>query len=70
MDQDNDRLIRKAKVLCTGKAKRRIHSLLPIRRQMFSLFQESRGPACKMITWEDKHHNRKCPPFLLLFLSF
>lgn len=32
VDRDNDSLIRKAKAVCTSKAKRRIHSLLSVSR--------------------------------------
>ncbi|KAK4826561.1 hypothetical protein QYF61_010126 [Mycteria americana] len=45
MDRDNDSFIRKAKAAHASKAKGGIHSLLPISRQMFSHFLESRTSA-------------------------
>ena len=53
-----------------SKAKQGIHSLLPIGRQAFSRLQESRAPSCITVTWEDKHHHSKRPPFLLLPSAF
>lgn len=73
MDQDNYILIRKAKVLHTGKAKI-INSPLPIACQMFGLLQERWVPASTIIIWENErhshHNNHKCCPFFLLSPSF
>ena len=44
------------------QAKQRIHSLLPIFRQVFSQLQESRAPSCVMVTWEDKLYHSERPP--------
>lgn len=32
--------------------------------QVFSHLQESTAPSHTMVTWENKHHHSKCPPFL------
>jgi len=37
--------------------------VLPISRQVFSHFQESRASSRRMVTWEDKQHNSQCSPF-------
>lgn len=47
---------------CTHKAKQGIHPVLPISRQVFSHFQQSRVPSCLTVAWEDKCHDSKCPP--------
>lgn len=57
MGFNKDSLIDKGKAIHTRRAKQRIHSPLPMVRQVFSHFQESRAPSCVMITWEDKYHN-------------
>lgn len=46
------------------------NSLLPIGRQTFSHFQESRASSCVIVTCEDKCYNPKCPVFLLLPPAF
>lgn len=47
----------------TGKAKaKRIHSLLPISRQMSSHCLGRRVSAWAMIAWEHKHHKHPPPP--------
>lgn len=38
----------------------RIHSLLPITRQLFSHLQKSRPPSCTTVTWENRCSNSKC----------
>jgi len=35
-----------------SKAKQGLHSLLPIRRQVFSHLKESRAPSHVTVTWE------------------
>jgi len=54
---DKNNLIGKAKAVHTSKVKPGIHSLLFISRQVFSHGQESRAPACLIVTWEDKHQS-------------
>lgn len=46
VDRDNGGLAGKAKVVHISKAKRNIHSLLPIGGPIFSYFLESRAPSC------------------------
>lgn len=70
VDQDNDRLIRKAKAAQETKAEKAILSVLPISRQMSSYFLESWASPCIRVAWEDKDHNHKLPLFLLLSLRF
>lgn len=69
---DRDNLVRKAKANHTSKVKPRINSLFPIGSQVFSHLQESTAPSHMMVTWENKHHHSKCPPFLpsSFFLPF
>ena len=62
--RDKDSLTGKAKAVHASKAKQGIHSPLPMGRQVFSHPQESRAPSHIMVTWEDKCHNARCPPFL------
>ena len=59
---DKDSLTGKAKAVCTSKAKQRIHSPLPMDRQVFSHLQERRAPSHVTVTGEDKHHHSKFPP--------
>ena len=70
MGWDKDSLVGKAKAMHASKAKPEIRSLLAISRQLFSHRQESRAPACLMVTWEDKCHHSKRPCVLSSFLSF
>jgi len=48
--------------VCTSKSKQGINSPLPTGRHL----QESRAPSPIVVTWEDKCHHSKHPPFLLL----
>lgn len=66
MGCDKYSLISKEIAMYTRKAKQRIHSPLPMVRQVFSHLQESRAPSCVMITLEDKYHNSEHLPFLLI----
>jgi len=59
--RDEGNLVGKVKTVCTGKAKQGIHSLLPISRQVFSHFQESRVSARVTVAWENRLHASKCP---------
>lgn len=53
-----DSLIEKAKAVPATKAKRGIHSLLPISRQMSNYILGWRPSARVMVAWEDKHHKK------------
>ena len=64
MGWDKNNLIGKAKAVHASKAKERIHSPLPMGRQVFGHPQENRAPSCVTVTREDKHHNAGCPPLL------
>lgn len=66
----NDNLIGKAKGVCAGKAKRGIHSLLPIGKQIFSHFLEKRASAHVVVAWETNAITTNIFPFLFLSLSF
>ena len=63
---DKSNLIGKAIAMHASKAKQGINSCLPMGRQVFRHLQESRAPSCVTVAWEDKCHNDRCPPFLLL----
>lgn len=67
---DKDSLI--SEIICAPKQiKIRLYSLLPISRQMFRHFLESRAPSCVMVTWKDKSHNQEClDSCYLLLLTF
>lgn len=52
-----------------NKAKQ-INSLLPVGKQVFIHLQDSRTPSCVIVTWEDKHHPSKYPPFFLFPLLY
>lgn len=58
-------LIGKTKAACTTEETQRITSVLPMGREMFSHFQESRIPSHLMVTWDNKHHHFKLSPFFL-----
>lgn len=60
-----DSLIKKAKAVHATKAKRGIHSLLPISRQMPNFSLGSRASAHVTVAWEDKHHNPSFPELSL-----
>lgn len=55
-----------AKVVRTNKSKRRIHSLLPMGRQIFSHLLRSRVSTSIKVVWEYKYHNQIHPSSLLL----
>lgn len=61
LDWAKDGLLCKAKATC--KTKQGIDSLFPIGRQVFSHLKESRAPSCEILTWEDRCHHCKCPPY-------
>jgi len=70
MDQDKDSLLSKIKASQACKAKRRIHSLLPIGRQLPSHFIESRVSACmNSLLGKANAYNHKPASFILLSLS-
>jgi len=57
----NHSLIGKARAIHATKTKQAIHLLLPISRQVFSHFQESRAPSHTAVTLADKCHHSECP---------
>ena len=61
VEWDKNGLIGKAKAAHASKAKQRIHSLLPISRQVFRHLQQSRAPAHGTVTWEDRHQHSENP---------
>lgn len=58
---NKDSLTGKAKAIHRSKAKQGIHLSVPMARQVFSHFQESRAPSSGMVIWEDKCHLFECP---------
>lgn len=54
MNWDKDSLSGKSKAADIRKVKRGIHSPLPMDREVFSLWQESRATSSVTVTWEEK----------------
>lgn len=68
LDWAKDDLLAKARATC--KTKQGTDSLFPIGRQIFSHLKESRAPSCVIVTWEDRCHHSKCPPYSLFNTIF
>lgn len=62
---DRDNLADKAEAAHMSKANQRIHSPLPIGRQVFSHLQDSRAQHFPVVPWEDKCWKSECPSFFL-----
>lgn len=61
---------RQSKAAHASKANKGIHLLLPIFKQTFSHFMESRASSHATTTWKDKQHSSKNPPFFPVSSSF
>lgn len=70
MGRGQGNLIGKTKAVHTSKAKLRIHSPLPVGRQVFHHLQESRAPSLLKVIWEDKYHPYECSTFCPSFPRF
>lgn len=68
MGWDKDGLIGKAEALHASKANAEINSLLPMGREVFSHLQEGRALSHVRLTWGNKHHDSKHPPFPCLYM--
>ena len=67
---DKNNLIGKAKAMHASKAKQGIHSPTSHGQAGVQPSPGSRAPSRVMVTWEDKHHNAKCPPPSFFFPQF